>query len=158
MLDIDIDRDSIDSGDDARDFTALFDLIEARGLFSPVEERVLNLVRLNRDLAGRLLLKRMDRFPISSVLRQLRIVRRLQLWYLHTLFTTLPDVYNTQEFAEYHTLQVQLYCEFAPPQPACLSADVDESESAFPYVPAIPSDLLIFLRASNFVPTDLVRR
>ena len=34
--------------------------------------------------------------------------------YLHTLFTKAPDVYNTQEYSEFHLTQVALYAHFAP--------------------------------------------
>lgn len=34
--------------------------------------------------------------------------------YLHTLFTKAPEVYNTQEYAEFHLTQVALYAHFAP--------------------------------------------
>jgi hypothetical protein len=35
--------------------------------------------------------------------------------YLHTLFTRIPEQYNTQpEYAEYHTMQIPLYAQFAP--------------------------------------------
>ena len=35
--------------------------------------------------------------------------------YLHTLFTRIPEQYNTQpEYAQYHTMQIPLYAKFAP--------------------------------------------
>ena len=55
----------------------------------------------------------MDKFPVSSVLRQLKSNRKMQLWYLHTLFLTIPDLYNTQEFAEYHILQVSIWWKYS---------------------------------------------
>jgi len=163
----------------ARDFHLVYELIERRNLFHRVEEKLFNVIRLNKALAGRLLVKHIDKFPVSSVLRQLSSSgsngRRWQLWYLHTLFLSIPDTYNTSEFAEYHVLQVGLYCEFAPPPPISLQRLVDADllarraggEGAGKAVrPAIvetkaniyTSDLMIFLKVSSFVPLELALR
>ena len=40
--------------------------------------------------------------------------RHALYWYLHTMFVRHLDTYNTTQYAEYHALQVQLYCEFTP--------------------------------------------
>eukprot|EP01041_Mallomonas_annulata_P004788 gene4788-9542_t len=98
-----------------RDFQHVFELIEKEELYSVVKDRILNLVRLSRMLSGPLLLRRLDFFPVSHVVSQLYDDRRQLLWYLHLLFTEIPDKYNSPEYSEFHVIQVTLYAEFATP-------------------------------------------
>lgn len=71
-------------GDDDRDkdksrrsrraalFAPVFQLIEERGLFDAASGKVPTLLRMDREAAGELLLRYVDRFPIPSVVRQLQ--------------------------------------------------------------------------------------
>jgi len=83
--------------------------------------------------------------PVPSVFGQLRSRRDLQHWYLHLLFTRAPEVYNTQEYARFHVLQVSLYAEFAPDFEPGRGSDSTEGYD---------SDLLRFLRGSSFAPLE----
>jgi hypothetical protein len=63
------------------------------------------------------LLKHADKLPIIHVVRQLRTCRRVLKAYLHGLFQSMPEVYNSAEYAEFHAMQVALYAQFAPRRP-----------------------------------------
>ena len=55
--------------------------------------------------------------PLTSSLSVLNVLYCcvLSIRYLHTLFTRIPEQYNTQpEYSEYHTMQIPLYAQFAP--------------------------------------------
>lgn len=94
------------------------------------------------------------------------------------LFTTVPELFNTQDYAEFHVLQMSLYAEFAPAYspskftsaevstPSSSSsgawrshhrgARVGHAKSARGFS-GYQSDLLTFLKTSSFVPLELVR-
>jgi hypothetical protein len=161
--------------DDKDTYAHVFELIERKGLHNEARDRVLNLVRMSKQLSASMLLKNMAKFPIPTVVRQLKIDRRLLHWYLHTLFCKY-DRYNIDsEYAEYHVSQVSLYAEFAPTSSflsrrvAALNNSSNDLDSAInddalsliesSNRPATPeSDMMVFLRTSKFYPIDLALR
>jgi hypothetical protein len=161
------------------EYRFVFDLIERQGLFKAVSNKVINLVRLSKLLAGKLLLAHMDKLPIRSVAQQLSSDRRLFLWYLHLLFTdpAAREAYSEElEYADLHARQVQLYAELMPrPSPPTSSSGTSgrgrsqlqvqqqqqtESSATVPEQvllkrSSLPdSDLLVFLK-SGLAPLDL---
>jgi hypothetical protein len=95
----------------------IFDLIEKESLFTAVENKIVNLIRISKELAGKLLVNNADKLPIKSIANQLSSDRRLLHWYLHLIFTdpTTREIYSdATEFSELHKKQVKLYAEFAP--------------------------------------------
>ena len=99
--------------------------------------------------------------------------------YLHTLFTKAPEVYNTQEYSEFHLTQVALYAHFAPkndPKSTRKSEQNETSNEAITESHCQPlivlpkcsdssikqieeqSDFLKFLKYSNFVPLEVALR
>ncbi len=123
---------------------AAFSLIEKENLVKTLSGDVVRLIELDRGEAGRLLIRYVNTLlPIANVVRQLQEAGRKDMlyWYLHIIFSEVPEVYNIQEYASYHILQVSLYAERAEPfQPG---RDIHDSE------------LLRFLRGSNFVPLEV---
>ncbi|CAM9188326.1 unnamed protein product, partial [Laminaria digitata] len=109
------------------------------------QERVLQLITLDRELTGELLLRHPEKFSVPSVVGQLKGRRSLQHWYLGLLFDRAPDMYGAQEYAPFHTLQVSLLAEFAAP-----------FERGRP--PAYSSAFLRFLRGSGFAPLEAALR
>lgn len=66
----------------------------------------MQLIRLDRELTGELLLRHPEKFSVSSVVGQLKGRRDLQHWYLGLLFDRSPEMYGAQEYAPFHALQV----------------------------------------------------
>jgi vacuolar protein sorting-associated protein 41 len=95
------------------DFDHIFDMIERENLFNSVRDKLVNMFRLSREHTEQFLLRNIDKLPVKSVVKQLRIDRRCLYWYLHFIFTNCYDTYNTQEFEDYHIMQVSLYAEFS---------------------------------------------
>lgn len=105
-----------------RDLRHIFDLIEKqvstvviytvlyvmsfKNLFGVIKDRILHLVRLSPELSETLLMRNIDKLPVYAVVEQLKDDRALLHWYLHGLFVNIPEVYNTQEYAEFHVQQV----------------------------------------------------
>lgn len=99
------------------DFSYIYDLIERENQFSAVKDSISGLMKFSVKSCVNFLVKFVDKIPIQSVVQQLRVHdkdRPALHWYLHMCFTSIPEIYNTQEYAEYHGLQVSLYAEFAP--------------------------------------------
>ncbi|KAJ1418625.1 hypothetical protein B484DRAFT_481595 [Ochromonadaceae sp. CCMP2298] len=159
------DSEAESSAASSSEHRVVFGLVERHNLFKAVELKVINLVRLSRPLAGRLLLAHLEKLPIRSVAQQLNVDKPLFLWYLHLLFCDpqAREVYsNCLEFADLHARQVQLYAEFAPQAQAppksramSLSASGAVPEAVLPTrQPAPDSDLLRFLK-SGLAPLDV---
>ena len=89
------------------EYRHVFELIEKEGMIDAIRERVPQLVRLSRPFAAHLLVRHVDQLPPAAIVRQLRHDAEMLHWYLHTLFTRLPEQYNTAEYAEYHAMQVR---------------------------------------------------
>ncbi|CAM9300899.1 unnamed protein product, partial [Ectocarpus sp. 13 AM-2016] len=123
----------------------VFRMIEQHSLFDAVQDRVLQMIRLDRELTGELLLRHPEKFSVSSVVAQLKGRRDLQHWYLGLLFDRSPEMYGAQEYAPFHALQVSLLAEFAPP-----------FERGRP--PAYTSAFLRFLRPTGFAPLEAALR
>lgn len=70
------------------------------------QDRILQLITLDRELTGEMLLRHPEKFSVPSVVEQLKGRRDLQHWYLGLLFDRAPDMYGSQEYAPFHTLQV----------------------------------------------------
>lgn len=152
----------------------VFELIEKFSLYDCIKEKIFNLIRLSKELSANLLVRNLEKLPVSVVARQLRIDKKILHWYLHTLFSRIPEQYNTQEYADYHVMQVSLYAEFAPKfiknvddfilnnSAKVLNGQglndqwVDTPElSMKPHQVAVESDFLLFLSASNYAPLEI---
>lgn len=155
---------------DKNKYQHVFELIEKHNLFDVIKDKIVNLVKLSKDLSANLLIRNLDILPVASIAKQLRVEKQLLHWYLQTLFTRIPEQYNTQEYADYHVMQVTLHAEFAP---KFIKNDIkkklDGNENSkkwinFPdlVIPIRPmnvdSDFLNFLKTSNFAPLDLALR
>ena len=68
----------------------------------------------SREHTEQFLLRNIEKLTIKTVVQQLKkIDRRSLCWYLHMIFTNCFDVYNTEEYASYHRMQISLYAEEA---------------------------------------------
>lgn len=85
---------------------AVFELIEKHNLFDEIRDKLKLLIAISRELSLSFLVKHMDKLPVKLVVKQLKSSKRVLKWYLHSLFSTVPEVYNTVDYAEYHTMQV----------------------------------------------------
>lgn len=98
-------------GGNVIDVDVVFDLIEEHSLYGSVRSKVLSLIRLDRNLSGKLLLKALSEIPIEVVVRQVEPHPELTLWYLHLLYQKQVEVYNDAHYSTLHMKQVQLYAE-----------------------------------------------
>lgn len=164
-LEINFDQsiDTDETSEASSRFQGVFELIERHGLFDIVKDKLLNLIKLSKELSATLLIRNIDKLPVSFVTKRLQVDKPLLHWYLHTLFTCIPEQYNTQEeYRDYHVMQVVLYAEFSPEfnKKSVLSSQqvvewsspdiiieskANHQESAF----------MTFLRTSNFAPVEL---
>jgi hypothetical protein len=147
----------------------VFELIEKHSLYDCIKEKIFNLIRLSKELSANLLVRNLEKLPVSLVARQLRTDNKILHWYLHTLFSRIPEQYNTQEFADYHIMQVSLYAEFAPKfiktvddSPKSSNGQgladqwVDTPElSTKPHQVVVESDFLLFLSTSTYAPLEI---
>jgi hypothetical protein len=137
-------------------------------------------VRLSKDLSAIFLIRNVDKLTVPLVTQQLRQDRALLHWYLHTLFSKIPEVYNTQEYSDFHVMQVGLYAEFAPKfvrsadavgggggvkrGSVCMSTTPQEEWKDNPEIVlsmqknSVDSDFLTFLKTNNFAPLELALR
>lgn len=92
----------------------VFDLITINGLFDLVSSKVLRLMQLDEAGAVDMLVANVEHIPAQSVAFQLRAHRRLLHEYLHHMFQTRTEEYNTAKNSDFHELQLSLYAEFAP--------------------------------------------
>lgn len=109
-----------------------FKLITEHQLWSLVQNKVVNLMQIDRASAVRMLVNQTEQLKILDVVKQMQDDRELLHDYLHELFVHRLSEYNTEMYASLHEMQVALYAEFAP------------------------SYLLKFLQTSNFVPLEKV--
>lgn len=133
---------------------AVFELIEKQNLFDEIRDKLKLLIAISRDLSMTFLVKHLDKLPVMLVVKQLKSSRRVLKWYLHSLFTTVPEIYNTVDFAEFHTMQVSLYAQFAPPSQNKMQKMMISKGGN----PPKDSDFMNFLKSSNFVPLELALR
>lgn len=99
------------------EYRNVFDLIEKNNLFTKVEAKISNLIRLSKPLSGRLLVNHVDKLPIRRIALALQADPALLFWYLHLLFTdpaTKTDYSNEELYADLHQRQLQLYIDHAP--------------------------------------------
>ncbi|RLN20907.1 hypothetical protein BBJ28_00018419 [Nothophytophthora sp. Chile5] len=107
-----------------------FKLITEHQLWSLVANKVVNLMRIDKAIAVRMLVNQTEQLKISDIVTQLEGERELLHAYLHELVLHRLGEYNTELYSALHEKQVALYAEFDP---------------AF---------LLKFLQTSNFVPLE----
>jgi hypothetical protein len=135
--------------------SAVFELIEKQNLFDEVRDKLKLLIAISRELSMAFLVKHLDKLPVMLVVKQLKSSRRVLKWYLHSLFAMVPEIYNTVDFAEFHTMQVSLYAQFSPPPKNKLqkmhAKKGGNSDGG-------DSDFMNFLKTSNFVPLELALR
>ena len=140
-------------------YQEVFELIETHDLFDAVKDKYANLIRLSKESASILFVK-IEKLPVATVVKQLSSDRKLLHWYLHLLFTKIPDVYNNnQEYAPYHKLQVGLYAEFAPKFKKKRDNHDNYDSWSSPEVvlnsnSTKDSEFLTFLKVSSFAPLD----
>lgn len=109
-----------------------FKLITEHQLWALVQNKVANLMQIDRASAVRMLVNQTEQLKILDIVKQLEDDRELLHEYLHELFVHRLGEYNSEVYASLHETQVALYTEFAP------------------------SFLLRFLQTSNFVPLEKV--
>lgn len=109
-----------------------FKLITEHQLWSLVQNKVANLMQIDRTSAVRMLVNQTEQLKILDIVKQLEDDRELLHEYLHELFVHRLSEYNTEVYSSLHETQVALYTEFSP------------------------SYLLRFLQTSNFVPLEKV--
>ncbi|KAF0686819.1 Aste57867_21416 [Aphanomyces stellatus] len=109
-----------------------FKLIVEHNLWASIQNKVVNLMMIDRESALRMLVHQIksDQLKVSAIVKQLEHKRELLHEYLHNLFVHRLADYNTESYASLHELQVSLYAEFAP------------------------NYLLKFLQTSAFVPLE----
>ncbi|XP_074658816.1 vacuolar protein sorting-associated protein 41 homolog [Tubulanus polymorphus] len=100
-----------------------FDLIHKHNLFDSISDKIVKLMRFDKEKAVQLFIDNIDKVPIEKVVDQLRDYSELLHVYLDALFTKDPHVGQ-----QYHGIQVALYAEY------------DYKK------------LLPFLRSSNYLP------
>jgi vacuolar protein sorting-associated protein 41 len=110
-----------------------FKLISEHQLWTLVQNKVSNLLQIDRATAIRMLVNQTEQLKIVDVVKQLEYDREVLHEYLHELFMHRFTEYNTELYSSLHETQVALYAEYAP------------------------SLLLKFLQTSNFVPLEKVR-
>ncbi|OQR85363.1 vacuolar protein sorting-associated protein 41 [Thraustotheca clavata] len=109
-----------------------FKLIVEHNLWESIQNKVVNLMLIDRDAAIRMLVHQIksDELKVHSIVKQLEHKRELLHEYLHNLFVHRLVDYNTERYSSLHELQISLYAEFAP------------------------HFLLRFLQTSSFVPLE----
>ncbi len=161
------------------DYSSVFSMIVYNNLFSVVKDKLWAVSLLDRNEATEFFVNHRDVLPIPSVVQQLRHDRKSLHLYLHELFITAKEEYNVQEYAEYHAMQVSLYAEFAETfvrpnvaaenkredrlkpdvgarnAPAGVLSDVLAVTAAGRGVASDVSDMLHFLKSSDFAPLDM---
>jgi hypothetical protein len=156
-------------------FFHIYDMIERENLFEMVKEKLINLVRLSRIHAEAFLARNIDKISIPSVVKQLKSDRKLLHWYLDLIFKRCFELYNSPEYAEYHTMQISLYAEFTPNKLRFQSnktkssenySDQDEVEEIKPFCRSgfelirnndnnSESDFIKFLKGSAYASLEL---
>ncbi|KAG1698919.1 hypothetical protein DVH05_014298 [Phytophthora capsici] len=107
-----------------------FKLITEHQLWSLVANKVVNLMRIDKAIAVRMLVNQTEQLKISDIVTQLEGEPELLHTYLHELVLHRLGEYNSEIYSALHEKQVALYTEFAP------------------------DFLLKFLQSSNFVPLE----
>ncbi|KAJ0406377.1 hypothetical protein P43SY_006985 [Pythium insidiosum] len=107
-----------------------FKLITEHQLWALVQNKIINLMHIDRANAVRMIVQQTEHVKIFDVVKQLEHDRELLHEYLHELFVHRLSEYNTELYSTLHETQVALYTEFAP------------------------NYLLKFLQTSNFVPLE----
>lgn len=107
-----------------------FKLITEHQLWSLVANKVVNLMRIDKAIAVRMLVNQTEQLKISDIVTQLEGEPELLHTYLHELVLHRLGEYNSEIYSALHEKQVALYAEFQP------------------------DFLLKFLQTSNFVPLE----
>ncbi|CAH0481510.1 unnamed protein product [Peronospora belbahrii] len=111
-----------------------FKLITEHQLWSLVANKVVNLMRIDKAIAVRMLVNQTEQLKISDIVVQLEGDPELLHSYLHELVLHRLGEYNSEIYSTLHEKQVALYAEYAP------------------------EFLLKFLQISNFVPLEKAYR
>ncbi|KAG3242569.1 hypothetical protein PI124_g12584 [Phytophthora idaei] len=107
-----------------------FKLITEHQLWSLVANKVVNLMRIDKAIAVRMLVNQTEQLKISDIVTQLEGEPELLHTYLHELVLHRLGEYNSEIYSALHEKQVALYAQYAP------------------------DFLLKFLQTSNFVPLE----
>ena len=150
-------------------FAHIFDLIEREDLFDHVKHKLSNMFRLSREHTEQFLLRNLEKLTIKTVVQQLKkFDRRSLCWYLHMIFTNCFDMYNTEEYASYHKMQISLYAEEAALSYAATKGSKDDDSrqarkenvrNGFELITGRDTDdreedFINFLKHSSYVPLD----
>ncbi|KAL7688311.1 putative vacuolar protein sorting-associated protein [Plasmopara halstedii] len=107
-----------------------FKLIAEHHLWPLVTTKVVNLMRIDKELAVRMLVNQTEQLKIGDIVMQLETEPEMLHMYLHELVLHRYDEYNNEMYASLHEKQVALYAQYAPEL------------------------VLKFLQTSNFVPLE----
>eukprot|EP01038_Epipyxis_sp_PR26KG_P008152 gene8152-11033_t len=109
-----IQQKSHNNNNKQEEYKHVFDLIEKQTLFSLVEHKIINLVRLSPLLSSKLLINNIDKLPVKSVVSQLSNDNKLLFWYLHLLFEEAYDIFsNKTEYSDLYAKLAELYADNA---------------------------------------------
>eukprot|EP01035_Chromulina_nebulosa_P019588 gene19588-25491_t len=108
--------DTAFANENHKSYIHVFELIEKEKLFDIIKEKVVNLLRLSKELSVALLIKHIDKLPVQQIVKQLKVDKRLLHFYLHTLFMKYEPYNTDKQYSEFHVMQVPLYAEFASSQ------------------------------------------
>ncbi|CAI5740583.1 unnamed protein product [Hyaloperonospora brassicae] len=120
----------ISQGESCSNKEFAFKLITEHQLWSLVANKVVNLMRIDKAIAVRMLVNQTEQLKISDIVVQLEGEPELLHTYLHELVLRRSGEYNTEVYSALHEKQIALYAEYAP------------------------EFLLKFLQMSNFVPLE----
>ncbi|ETV73657.1 hypothetical protein H257_11760 [Aphanomyces astaci] len=109
-----------------------FKLIVEHNLWDSIQNKVVNLMLIDRESALRMLVHQIksDQLKVHAIVKQLEHKKELLHEYLHSLVVHRLADYNAEMYASLHELQISLYAEF------------------------MPSYLVKFLQTSAFVPLE----
>lgn len=162
-------------------FIHVFELIEQECLYDIIKEKVVNLMRLSKELSVSLLMRNIDKIPIAHVVRQLKAVDKYLLhYYLNYMFRKYDMYNNDKTYSEYHIMQVSLYAEFSPKTnnqlennksfksiSKSITSETNDIALEDNFAELIgsrkknqlaESDFMYFLRTSKFYPLDFALR
>ena len=151
-------------------FVYIFDLIEREDLFDNVKDKLSNMFRLSREHTEQFLLRNLEKLPIKAVVQQSKKLDSRSLCrYLHMIFTNCFELYNTEEYANYHRMQIPLYADEAMRLYALDKEKAARNDEQIPKENIMKDgfdlitgrdtdnkeeDFITFLKHSSYVPLD----
>lgn len=99
---------------DARNISVVLSLVQDHGLFHIIQDKLLQVAAGDPQRSVLMFVENSDKFPVASVVAQLRPDPLIALAYLTCMFDQRKAEYDRAEFAEYHNLQVYLHVTHQP--------------------------------------------